>query len=547
MSGTADKRDGDEHEPVDEVTRLRRQVVSPEDSHSGWWQAFHMLVESEQRLRPLLWHTATLLAVLDADGTILYISPACERILGYRPDELAGLEFFTLVHPQDAGSLRAWLGGTARAPERVAPVDCRVRDHDGTWRVLAMMGGIIADDLAQASIVLSAHDVTEQRRIEREQGFLASIVRTTTDSIIGKTLGGTILSWNPGAELMYGYSAEEAVGQPISILSPPGKEDELDWIMGVVRRGEVITGHETQRVRKDGTVVEVSLTVSPVRDINGSLIGAAAIAHDITYLKEVEQEIRELNVQLEERVKRRTEQLEAANKELEAFTYSVSHDLRAPLRAMDGFSRILINEYAEALPEQAAHYLKRVRKNAQEMSTLIDDLLALSRLTREALNRQTVDPAAIARKAFDRLASMQVGREVVVEIEDLPLCEADPRLLERVYANLLQNALKYTRPRDVAKIRVRAETQNDQTVYIVEDNGVGFDMAYANKMFGVFQRLHRAEEFEGTGIGLAIVQRIVHQHGGRVWAEAEEGEGAVFYFTLEREDDERGAGRYSAR
>jgi PAS domain S-box-containing protein len=538
MSGNADKRDRNEHNPADEVARLRRQVASREDSNSRWWRAFHMLVESEQRLRSLLWHTATLLAVLDADGTILYISPACERILGYRPDELAGLEFFTLVHPQDADDLHAWLDGTAHAPERVAPIDCRVQHHDGTWRVLAMMGGIIADDLAQASIVLSAHDVTERRRIEREQGFLASIVRTTTDSIIGKTLDGMILSWNPGAELMYGYSAEEAVGQPIGILFPPDKQDELDWVLGVVRRGEIITGHETQRLRKDGTVIKVSLTVSPVRDRDGSLIGASAIAHDITHRKEIEQEIRELNVRLEERVKRRTKQLEEANRELEAFTYSVSHDLRAPLRAMDGFSRILINEYVEALPEQAAHYLERVRKNAQEMGALIDDLLALSRLTREAPNRQTVDPAAIARQALDELAPMQAGREVVIEIEDMPPCEADPRLLERVFANLLQNALKYTRPRDVAKIRVRSVTQNGQTIYVVEDNGVGFDMTYAEKMFGVFQRLHRAEEFEGTGIGLAIVQRIVHRHGGRVWAEAKEGEGAVFYFTLEREDDE---------
>jgi PAS domain S-box-containing protein len=391
--------------------------------------------------------------------------------------------------------------------------------------------------------VFSAHDVTKQRHVEREQRFLASIIGATPNSVIGEALDGTILSWNHGAEMTFGYSAEEAIGHPIGILYPPGKEAEQDWIMDTVRGGEDIAGHETQRVRKDGSLIEVALTVSPVADENGNLIGAATLALDLTHLKAVEQEIRDLNAELEKRVERRTKQLEAANRELEAFAYSISHDLRAPLRAMDGFSRILMNEYAEDLPDQAAHYLGRIRENAQEMGELISGLLAFSRLTREALHVQTVDPVAIARRALDALADEQEGREVAIHIEDMPPCEADPRLLQQVFVNLIENALKYTRTRSKAQIRVGSKKLNGQTVYLVEDNGVGFDMAYADKLFGVFQRLHRVEEFEGTGIGLAIVQRIVHRHGGRVWAEAEKGEGAVFYFTLEGEveHDDRGA------
>lgn len=525
-------------EPADEVTQLEKRLALLESTRSRWWQAFHILAESEKRLRSLLWHSTTLLAMLDRDGTILYVSPVCERMLGYRPDELAGNNLFTIVHPQDAAEVREWLAGAAHTPETMTPSDCRARHRDGSWRVLAIAGGTITDDVTPEGVVFSARDVTAQRHAEREQRFLASIIEATPNSVIGEALDGTILSWNQGAEMTFGYGAEEALGQPISMLYPPGRESELGWIMDTIRRGEDIAGHETQRMRKDGSIIEVALTISPVVDESGSLIGMATLALDLTHLKAAEQEIRDLNAELEKRVARRTEQLEAANRELEAFAYSVSHDLRAPLRAMDGFSRILMNEYAEDLPERATHYLGRIRENAQEMGDLIAGLLAFSRLTREALHVQTVDPAAIARRALDTLADELEGREIAIHVEDMPPCEADPRLLQQVFANLLENALKYTRTRSKAQIRVGAADHDGQAAYVVEDNGVGFDMAYADKLFGVFQRLHRAEEFEGTGIGLAIVQRIVRRHGGRVWAEAEKGEGAAFYFTLGRDRKE---------
>ena len=228
-------------------------------------------------------------------------------------------------------------------------------------------------------------------------------------------------------------------------------------------------------------------------------------------------------------------QLEAANQELEAFSYSISHDLRAPLRAMDGFSRILLEEYAPQLPAEAQRYLGLVRDNAQQMGHLIEDLLAFSRLSRQPLNKQTVAPAELVRQVLAELRAEQEGRKVEVTIGDLPACEADPALLKQVWVNLLSNALKFTRKREDAQHRNRCPSQirQPECIYFVKDNGVGFDMQYANKLFGVFQRLHRAEEYEGTGVGLAIVQRIVHRHGGRIWAEAEVDKGATFYFTLE--------------
>ncbi len=224
--------------------------------------------------------------------------------------------------------------------------------------------------------------------------------------------------------------------------------------------------------------------------------------------------------------------LEAANKELEAFSYSVSHDLRAPLRAIDGFSRILLQEHAPSLPPDVQRYLGIVSRNAQHMDQLITDLLAFSRLARQPLNKETVDPPSLVRAALEDLRAEQEGRRVEILIGDLPPCQADPTLLRQVFANLLSNALKFTRKRDVARIEIGCQRIAGENVYYVRDNGVGFDMRYADKLFGVFQRLHLAEEYEGTGVGLAIVQRIIQRHGGRVWAQAEVDKGATFYFVL---------------
>lgn len=246
----------------------------------------------------------------------------------------------------------------------------------------------------------------------------------------------------------------------------------------------------------------------------------------------------------ETQLRQRAELLEQANKELEAFSYSVSHDLRAPLRAIDGFSRILLEEYAPQLVPEAQRYLRLVRGNAKQMGYLIDDLLTFSRLSRQPLQKQLVAPADLVRECLEDLRAEREGRRVEITIGDasaalrqgskqaLPACEADPSLLKQVWINLLSNALKFTRHREVAVIEIGCREEDDEDVYFVKDNGVGFDMQYVGKLFGVFQRLHRAEEYEGTGVGLAIVQRIVHRHGGRVWAEAEVDKGATFYFTL---------------
>ena len=247
--------------------------------------------------------------------------------------------------------------------------------------------------------------------------------------------------------------------------------------------------------------------------------------------KRAEEQVRRLNADLERRVLARTAELEAANRDLEGFAYAISHDLRAPLRAVNGFAEMLVEDYAAQLPAEAQRQLQVIRDRAVHMGKLIEGLLVLSRVGRQAMEKVEVDPRCLACQALEDLAPDREGRQVEIAVGELPPCQADPTLLKQVFVNLLSNALKYTRRREIAKIELGALRQGE-CVYYVRDNGAGFDMQHSEKLFGVFQRLHLAQEFEGIGVGLSVVARIVNRHGGRIWAEAEVDRGATFYFTV---------------
>jgi signal transduction histidine kinase len=252
------------------------------------------------------------------------------------------------------------------------------------------------------------------------------------------------------------------------------------------------------------------------------------LASEIAARQRSEEAIRTLNAALEQRVT----ELDAANQELEAFSYSISHDMRAPLRAIHSFARILLDDYASHLDADVQHYLRRVNDNALRMGQLIDDLLTFARLGHKPLRKRPVMPTDLVRRALEDLRQTYEHRQVELAVADLPVCQADPALLQQVWVNLLSNALKFTRERAVACIEVGCHERQGEQVYFVRDNGVGFEMQYAAKLFGVFERLHRCEEYEGTGVGLALAKRIVQRHGGRIWAEAAVHSGAIFYFTL---------------
>lgn len=345
-------------------------------------------------------------------------------------------------------------------------------------------------------------------------------------------LNGRITYVNESAYQIFGYNPGELEkGITIFQIIVPEEHEQALRNLEESIEGKKTEGAEYNMVRKDGSNLNAMVYSSPIMS-EGAVAGIRGILVDITQLKKVEDDIRRLNEELEMRVTERTRDLEMANRELDSFSYSVSHDLRAPLRAIDGFSMILLQKYGKNLPKEIVSYLEKIRENTGRMGVLIDDLLNFSRMSRLPLNRFLVDPSSIVREAYEEFRLETTGRQIDLMIKEMPTCSADPALLNHVYTNLLSNALKFTRGRDVARIEVGSYVKDKTTVYYVKDNGIGFDMKYANKLFGVFQRIHDDPSIEGTGVGLAIVERIIHRHGGRVWAESVQGEGTTFFFTL---------------
>jgi PAS domain S-box-containing protein len=357
--------------------------------------------------------------------------------------------------------------------------------------------------------------------------FLAAIVVSASeDAIVGKTVDGLITSWNPAAERIFGYTEQEIIGQPTTVLCPPDQASEFTGIASRISRGESVPQGETIRRRKDGTTFPASVTVSSIRSEDGTLIGVSSITRDITEQRKRADRLLEANKNLLE-----------ANKNLEAFTYSVSHDLRAPLRALNGFSEALLEDYGDVLGEQGREYAQRIRAASEQMATLIDDLLHLSRVARAELHPQSVDLGAEAARIAEELQNHEPGRNVHFVIQRPVRVRADRTLIRTVLQNLLGNAWKFTSGRDEASIEFGTRPAGDAAICCyVRDNGAGFDPQYVDKLFTPFQRLHTTREFPGTGVGLASVRAIVDRHGGHAWAEGAVGEGATFYFTLDAKE-----------
>lgn len=392
-------------------------------------------------------------------------------------------------------------------------------------------------------------DVTGRKRGEQalyeSRAQLETVFDNLGEGLVMCQLDSVLSNWNRAALAMHGFSSLEEARQPLSRLADwfmlhrlDGMPVPLDeWPLARILRGETLCDTEiVVSSTRHGWHKVFNYNGALVHDPDGRPLVAMVLVNDITARKRIEAGVQRLNCELEERVNARTAELQAAVKELEAFSYSISHDLRAPLRAIDGFTQALLKDFAPQLPDSGQRYLRIIRESAHKMNQLIDDLLMFARLSRQPLTRRPVDNALLLRDAIALLAPMREGRDVDLRIGELPPCLGDPALLRQVWINLLSNALKYTRLRTHAVVEVGCQPGHgagDAPEYFVRDNGTGFDMRHAHKLFGVFERLHRAEEFEGTGVGLAIVQRIVQRHGGDIRAQAEPDRGAVFLFSIE--------------
>ncbi len=753
---------------------MSSQNVKQPGSLPNMWQ------HNPAGLNCLLENSTEIITVYSEEGAILYASPSMKRFLGFSGEELEGRNIFAFVHPEDAAKSKNQFQELRKSDQGRFYAKCRFKRKDGSWITLQSTGRNQLNNPAVRGIILNSHDISKLRRREEKNSLLAAIVESSDDAIFSKSLDGIIQSWNSGAERTYGYTAQEIVGQSVSILIPSGNKQEMDTILKKIRNGISIGHLETERMTKGGKPIRVSLTISPVQDAAGKITGASTIARnisgqkkaeetiqeneekfraifeqaavgiaqvepsgkfmktnqrfcdivgytaaelqqlcfqditlrenlisdrenvdkllkneipvystekryvrkdkslvwartsvsavhtpegrakytiavieditaqkhaeeevrnselqlralfaamndvilvmndegrylriaptnpdalykppeeligrtlhevfppaqadfflnnvrdaistkesklmeysleingatiwfqgaisplpdneviivarDITFQKKSQQEIEELNRDLERRVMERTAELSAVNRELEAFSYSVSHDLRAPLRHMSGFVDLLRDHTDEILDDKSKRYLRIISDSSQLMGRLIDDLLIFSRMGRAEMVKKPVDFSALTHEVIEELQEDIASRTISWKVENLPSVHADPPMLRQVMVNLLSNAIKFTSTCQVAEIDIGSTGSKDgKTIFFVRDNGVGFDMKYIDKLFGVFQRLHRNEEFEGTGIGLANVQRIIHRHGGKIWAEAEIDKGAIFYFTI---------------
>ncbi len=489
---------------------------------------------SEERYRLVVESQTEYIARFRPDGTCIFANEAYCRYLGIPTIPVIGTK-----KPPTEEIENLWNHLSALAPEQPSQTfEGAFSSADGSirwqqWNLRAFLDhtGTITEYQAVG------RDITERKRMEEElrssERRFKELVALLPQAVFEIDLEGKILYANQFTFDLLGYSPMELASglNVLQVLTPEDGRAALENLHAVAE-GRPSGGREYTLVRKNGTRFQGMVHSAPIIE-NNVATGIRGTLIDLTKLRSVEEEIRKLNEELEQRVKDRTAELIEANREMESFTYSVSHDLRAPLRAIDGFSGILLEQYQEALPPEARSYLNKVRGNAQQMALLIDALLKLSRMSRSLVKKENIDTRQIAKDVLEELNPELKGRDVQVTISELPPCSADPAMLKLVFQNLLSNSLKFTRQKERAEIDVGSIQKEGRTIYYIKDNGIGFDMRYVHKLFGVFQRLHTASEYEGTGVGLAIVQKIIQRHGGDIWAEAEVGKGAIFFFTLE--------------
>jgi PAS domain S-box-containing protein len=520
--------------------------------------AVRRAVERAERRKTLHEHEAQLRSIVesarhfaivttDLQGRVTTWNTGAEHLFGYTADEIIGQDSRIIFTPEDLVRGQAEMEReTAMKEGRAADERWHLRKNgDRFWGSGQVMPFFNARG-ERSGFLKIMQDQTERVRIEealqKSEELYRSMIQNAQDyAIYLLDPAGRVATWNKGAQRIEGYQADEIIGRHFSIFFTPedvAKDLPGDELKRARKNGKSQT--EGWAVRKDGTLFRSDWTLTPIFDHDGELKAFCKIAHDVTERRRLEEENVRLREQLEQRVCRRTAELEAANKELEAFSYSISHDLRAPLRHILAYVSFLKDTEGDA--HESPLYLDKISMSANRMERLIEDLLTFSRMARTELSYSRVNLATVVEGVRMDLCEDTAGRNIEWRIGKMPEVDGDESTLRQVFVNLISNALKYSRGRSPAVIEVGSYWEKDELVSYVRDNGIGFDMHFSQKLFGLFQRLHSDKNYPGTGVGLAIVQRVIRRHGGRVWAEGSVGRGAAFYFTLPKHQTGTGDG-----